>query len=98
MAGRYGKVMADHVEVEVDGEKIRVSSPNRVVFPDRGWTKLDVVEHFVTVLPGAFRAVRDRPTMLKRYLQGVGTDPIYQKRAKPGDRSEERRVGKEGRY
>ncbi|HLV89718.1 MAG TPA: DNA primase small subunit domain-containing protein [Acidimicrobiia bacterium] len=77
--------MADHVEVEVDGEKIRVSSPNRVVFPDRGWTKLDVVEHFVTVLPGAFRAVRDRPTMLKRYLQGVGTDPIYQKRAKPGD-------------
>src|SRR5690554_1017583 len=59
--------------------------PESCRVPDRGWTKLDVVEHFVTVLPGAFRAVRDRPTMLKRYLQGVGTDPIYQKRAKPGD-------------
>lgn len=77
--------MSDHVEIEVGSEKVRVSSPDRVIFPDRGWTKLDVVNHFVSVLPGAFRAIRDRPTMLKRYMQNVGVDPIYQKRAKAGD-------------
>lgn len=77
--------MSDHVDINVESETVRVSSPDRVVFPDRGWTKLDVVNHFMTVLPGAFRAVRDRPTMMKRYLQGVGADPVYQKRAKPGD-------------
>jgi DNA ligase D-like protein (predicted polymerase) len=77
--------VADSAEVAVGGEKVRVSSPDRVVFPDRGWTKLDVVEHFIGVLPGAFRAVRDRPTMLKRYLKDVTVDPIYQKRAKSGD-------------
>ncbi|MFO7299181.1 MAG: ATP-dependent DNA ligase [Actinomycetes bacterium] len=77
--------MAEFVEVDAGGERVRITSPDRVVFPDRGWTKRDVVEHFLTVLPGAFRAVRDRPTMLKRYLQGVDADPVYQKRAKPGD-------------
>lgn len=77
--------MAEFVEVDAGGERVRITSPDRVVFPDRGWTKRDVVEHFLTVLPGAFRAVRDRPTMLKRYLQRVDADPVYQKRAKPGD-------------
>lgn len=77
--------MADSVEVAVEDEKVRISSPDRVVFPERGWTKLDVVRHFIGVLPGAFRAVRDRPTMLKRYLKDVTIDPIYQKRAKSGD-------------
>lgn len=73
--------MADHVTVEVDGEEVRISSPGRVVFPDQGWTKLDVVEHFVMVAPGAARGISRRPTMLKRYMQDVTVDPIYHKRA-----------------
>lgn len=74
----------DTVEVEVDGERIAISSPGRVLFPQRGWTKLDVVHHFLGCLEGAFRAVRDRPTMLKRYLDSVETEPVYQKRAPKG--------------
>ncbi len=73
--------MADHVDVAVGGEEVRISSPDRVVFPDRGWTKLDVIEHFVRVSPGAIRGVYGRPTMLKRYMQDVTVDPIYHKRA-----------------
>lgn len=73
--------MADHVMVSVGDEEVRISSPDRVVFPERGWTKLDVVEHFVAVGEGAIRGIRDRPTMLKRYMENVGVDPIYQKRA-----------------
>ena len=67
--------------VEIAGEKVRVSSPSRVVFPRQGWTKLDVVEHFVSCAEGALRGVDNRPTMLKRYMKGVRQPPIYQKRA-----------------
>lgn len=67
--------------VEVGGEAVRISSPDRVVFPDRGWTKLDVVHHFVTVATGALRGISGRPTMMKRYMDNVTVDPVYNKRA-----------------
>lgn len=70
--------------VEVDGEEVRISSPERVVFPDRGWTKMDVVEHFLGCIDGAHRAVTGRPTMLKRYMKNVDVPPIYHKRAAKG--------------
>lgn len=73
--------MADHAMVEVGGEAVRISSPDRVVFPDRGWTKLDVANHFAAVAEGAARGIRDRPTMLKRYMSNVDEPPIYHKRA-----------------
>ncbi|MDX1469384.1 MAG: ATP-dependent DNA ligase [Acidimicrobiia bacterium] len=73
--------MSDEAVVKLGGEEVRVSSPDRVVFPEQQWTKLDVVNHFVTVAPGALRGIRDRPTMLKRYMQDVTVDPIYHKRA-----------------
>ena len=73
--------MSDHTTVTVDGEEVRISSPGRVVFPTQGWTKLDVIEHFVRVAPGAARGISRRPTMLKRYMQNVTVDPIYHKRA-----------------
>lgn len=67
--------------VEIDGEEIKVSSPDRIVFPDRGWTKLDVVDHYLVCATGALRAIRGRPTMLKRYMKGVEEPPVYHKRA-----------------
>lgn len=73
--------MADHVMVFVGGEEVRVSSPDRVVFPEQGWTKFDVVNHFVAVAQGAIRGIRGRPTMLKRYMSGIDEPPIYHKRA-----------------
>ena len=74
---------SDETTVEVAGEAIRISSPTRVVFPDRGWTKMDVVEHFLAVADGAARGIHDRPTMLKRYMKGTGEEPVYHKRADP---------------
>lgn len=71
----------DETTVEIDGESVRISSPGRVVFPERGWTKLDVIEHFLLCADGALRGIEGRPTMLKRYMKGVGEDPVYHKRA-----------------
>ena len=71
----------DEVYVDADGEPVRVSSPGKVMFPEQGWTKLDVVEHYLRCGPGILNAVRGRPCMLKRWTKGVGEPPFYQKRA-----------------
>ncbi len=68
--------------VEAAGREIRISSPDKVMFPDQGWTKLALVEHFVMCAEAALRGVANRPTMLKRWNAGVGADPLYVKRPK----------------
>ncbi len=57
------------------------------MFPDRGWTKLDVAEHFAMCGEGALRGVYNRPTMLKRWTKGVGAEPFYVKRVPKAARS-----------
>lgn len=73
--------MGDQTTVTVGEEEVEITSPGRVIFPEQGWTKLDVAEHFSLVSEGALRGVFGRPTMLKRYLDNVTVDPIYHKRA-----------------
>ena len=73
--------MPSETTVEVGGEAVRISSPDKLLFPRQGWTKLDVVNHFVQVADGALRGVFGRPTMLKRFMESVEVDPIYHKRA-----------------
>jgi DNA ligase D-like protein (predicted polymerase) len=73
--------MSEHTTVSVGGEEVRITSPGRVIFPEQGWTKFDVVEHFIRVADGAARGIAGRPTMLKRYMKDVTVDPIYHKRA-----------------
>jgi DNA ligase D-like protein (predicted polymerase) len=65
----------------VDGDEITVSHPEKVMFPDQGWTKLDLVEHYVACIDGALAGVFGRPTMLKCFPGGVGEKPYYRKRA-----------------
>ena len=67
--------------VEAGGREVRITSPDRVVFPDQGWTKLDIANHFVLCGEGALRGVYNRPTMLKRWTKGVDGEPFYVKRA-----------------
>ncbi len=75
----------DETFVEVDGRKVRISSPGKIMFPEQDWTKLDVAEHYLMCLEGALRGVYGRPTMLKRWPNGVGADPFYHKRADVND-------------
>ena len=71
----------DEVTIAIDDEELAVTSPDKVMFPQQGWTKLDVVEHFVSCADGALAGVFGRPTMLKRFPKGVSQPPFYQKRA-----------------
>src|SRR3954469_10677209 len=86
--------------LETGGREVRISSPDRVIFPasDRtsAVTKLQIAEYYVAVGDGIMRALRDRPTTLERWPKGVhegivistrergGGDAFYQKRIPKG--------------
>jgi len=71
---------ASAVEVEVAGQKVRLSSPDKVYFPQRGYTKHDLFSYYLAVGDGIVRALRDRPTTLQRFPEGIEGEMFYQKR------------------
>ncbi|MER5884781.1 non-homologous end-joining DNA ligase [Streptomyces sp. NPDC001941] len=73
--------MGAAVELEAGGRTVRLSSPDKVYFPERGYTKLDVARYFLAVGDGITRALRSRPTTLERFPDGVAGESFYQKRA-----------------
>jgi DNA ligase D len=72
------------VEVEVDDRVVRISNPDRVYFPTRGETKLDLVEYYLAVSDGIVNALRERPCMLHRFPEGVAGEKVHQKRVPHG--------------
>ena len=73
--------MGEAVELEAGGRTVRLSSPDKIFFPERGFTKLDLARYYIAVGPGILRALRDRPTTLERYPEGVTGENFFQKRA-----------------
>jgi DNA primase len=67
-------------EIEVGGRSVRFSNPEKVFFPARGETKLDLARYYLAVADGALRGVYERPTVLKRFPDGATGEPFFQKR------------------
>ncbi|MGW1894883.1 non-homologous end-joining DNA ligase [Streptomyces sp. NPDC002004] len=76
--GAGGKGAA--VELDVRGRTVRLSSPGKIYFPERGFTKLDLAQYYIAVGDGILRALRDRPTTLQRYPEGIDGESFFQKR------------------
>ena len=66
--------------LNIAGNEVRISSPDKVVFPEPGLTKLDLVRYYLTVADGALRGAGGRPMVLKRFPKGIGAEPFFQKR------------------
>jgi bifunctional non-homologous end joining protein LigD len=66
--------------LDVEGREVRVSSPDKIVFPDAGITKLQLVEYYLAVADGALRGAGGRPMVLKRFVKGIDAEPFFQKR------------------
>ena len=66
--------------VEVAGREVKVTNPDKVYFPARGETKLDLVQHYLLVGEGALRGVFRRPTVMKRFPDGATGEMFFQKR------------------
>ncbi|MFH9225392.1 non-homologous end-joining DNA ligase [Streptomyces lydicus] len=72
------------VELDVAGRTVRVSNPDKTYYPERGFTKLDVAQYYLAVADGVLRGLRDRPTTMQRFPDGVQGEFFYQKRAPKG--------------
>ncbi|CCH29201.1 non-homologous end-joining DNA ligase [Actinosynnema sp. NPDC047251] len=75
---------AKAVELTVGERVVRVSNPDKLYFPERGITKRQVVEYYIAVAEPLLTVLRDRPTTLKRYVDGVTGEAFYQKRLPKG--------------
>jgi DNA ligase D len=82
MAGPRSKSPA--VDLSVGEHTVRISNPDRVYFPSRQATKLDVARYYLCVGDGIVRALRDRPCMLHRFPDGVSGEKVHQKRVPHG--------------
>jgi DNA ligase D len=67
-------------EIEVAGHAVRLTSPDKVMFPRPGYTKRDVFEYYLAVGDGIMRALGDRPTTLQRFPDGIEGEMFFQKR------------------
>jgi DNA ligase D len=74
----------DAVELEVGQRVVRLTSPERVYFPQKGWTKLDLANYYLSVGEGIVRALRERPCMLHRFPSGLSGEKVHQKRLPAG--------------
>src|SRR6478735_6819601 len=71
---------SEHVELELAGRTFRLSSPDKVMFPGPGVTKLDLVRYYESVEEPLLRAMGGRPTLMQRFPNGVGGTSFFQKR------------------
>jgi len=71
----------EHELLTVAGREVPISNPGKVLFPQAGYTKLDVARYYVAIADGALRAAGDRPNVLVRYPNGIDGQFFYQKRA-----------------
>ncbi len=67
--------------LQIDGHEVVVTNPEKVYFPETGYTKLDLVQYYLAVADGALRGAGGRPMALKRFVNGAAGDFFFQKRA-----------------
>jgi bifunctional non-homologous end joining protein LigD len=80
MAAKRG----EHVVIEASGQELRVSNPGKLFFPEVGLTKIDLVNYYLECEQAVVRHLRERPTVMKRWVDGVAGKPFFQKRVPDG--------------
>jgi DNA ligase D len=79
--GALGMARSGDVEVvEAAEHEVRITSPHKVFFPQRGETKLDLVRYYLAVEEPIMRAMGGRPTLMQRFPEGAGGQSFFQKR------------------
>lgn len=72
------------MHLEIDGRDVRITSPDKVFFPERGETKLDLVHHYLRVAEPIMRTMGGRPTLMQRFPDGAAGKSFFQKRVPKG--------------
>jgi DNA primase len=82
---------AEKVLLRAAGREVAISNPDKVLFPQAGYTKLDLARYYLAVADGALRGAGNRPNVLVRYPNGIDGNFFFQKRA-PTARPRSRRA------
>jgi DNA ligase D-like protein (predicted polymerase) len=72
--------VAEYEVIETAGIEVRLSNPGKVFFAELGITKLDLAHYYLGLAGPVTNQLRDRPTVLKRFVDGAGKKPFFQKR------------------
>ena len=68
--------------LSIEGREIRVTNPDKLYFSTQTkLSKLNLVRYYLSVAQGALNGIRDRPIVLKRYVNGAEGEAFFQKRA-----------------
>src|SRR5262245_19839942 len=78
---RESEGVTKEVRLALAGRDVVITSPQKMFFPDLGYTKLDLVNYYVAVAGGAVRGVAGRPMAMKRWVDGATGAFFFQKRA-----------------
>lgn len=72
----------DILVLAIDGREVRVTHPDKLYFSSQAKvSKIDLVRYYLSVAPGALGGIKDRPIVLKRFVDGAEAPAFYQKRA-----------------
>ncbi len=71
---------SEAITIETAGREVRISNPAKLFFPQPGFTKLDLVNYYLACEEAVVRHLRERPTTLKRWVNGVTGEFFFQKR------------------
>ncbi len=80
---RGGRRVRGGVEIEIEGRELKLTNLNKVLYPDSGFTKGDLIGYYAQIAPALLAHLRDRPLTLKRYPNGVRGKYFYEKRSPP---------------
>ena len=65
--------------VEIDGRQLKLSNLEKVLYPEAGFTKGQVIDYYMRIAPALLRQIQGRPLTLKRYPNGVDSEYFYEK-------------------
>jgi DNA ligase D len=68
------------LELEIDGHPVRITSPSKILFSERGETKLDLVNYYRSIAEPIMRTAGGRPLLMQRFPQGAEGNSFFQKR------------------
>ena len=68
--------------LSIEGREVQITNPTKFYFSSQAKvSKLELVQYYLSVAPGALAGIRDRPIVLKRFVNGAEAEAFYQKRA-----------------
>ncbi|HUC30153.1 MAG TPA: non-homologous end-joining DNA ligase [Candidatus Acidoferrum sp.] len=67
--------------LSIEGRDVQITHPDKLYFSQARISKLDLVQYYLSVAPGALLGIQDRPIVLKRFVNGAEAEAFYQKRA-----------------